>query len=357
MSEPKDPLAGVFSADWLMEQEFPPIEFVLPGIIPQGMSFLVASPKIGKSWFVLGVAVACASGGIALGALQVDPRPVLYLALEDGKQRLQSRLASIGVTEPPADLFFVVDAQIAHPLEVVRAFIAKHADAAPLVILDTLGKVMPPANQGESSYERDYRVAGVLKAAADSAPGSAVVVVHHTRKAGAEDFLDTLSGTQGLAGAANTILAIKRERNSPTATLHVTSRDTAEGEYQMRLEDDGRWQLDGDSLADAARNAQTSRQTAGLGDRSADIVRKLDEYPEGISPRDLAIAMGMDADQTRVYLQRLNAANRVQKLARGKYAPLYIPPVSSVSSVTETDSDERNKATEETGTQPERSTE
>ncbi|ALD13132.1 AAA family ATPase [Clavibacter capsici] len=330
-----DPLTSAFSAQWLMDQTFPPLEYVIPGIIPQGLSLLVASPKIGKSWFVLGVAVACASGGTALGTLTVDRRPVLYLALEDGKKRLQSRLRSLGVTEPPEGLDFIIETQ--NVLASAHAFMERHREANPLVILDTLGKVMPSANSGETSYERDYRIAGLLKAAADSVPGGSVVVVHHTRKADSTDFLDSVSGTQGLAGAADSILAITRERNTPTATLRVTSRDAAEGEYQMRLDDAGRWTLDGDDLTTAARSAQTTRATANLNDRSAEIVTKLQDHPEGIKARDLALLVNIGPEQIATYLSRLARANRIQQLARGLYGPLPIPPVTCVESVTSPD--------------------
>lgn len=67
-------------------------------------------------------------------------------------------------------------------------------------MLDTLGKVMPEARVGESAYQRDYRIGGRLKRIADEWPGLAVVVVHHDRKAAAEDFVDSVSGTNGLAG-------------------------------------------------------------------------------------------------------------------------------------------------------------
>ena len=49
------------------------------------------APKKGKSWLVGNVGLAVASGGLALGAIRVIQRPVLYLALEDGHKRLQNR--------------------------------------------------------------------------------------------------------------------------------------------------------------------------------------------------------------------------------------------------------------------------
>jgi RecA-family ATPase len=89
--ESDDVLAGMFNGAWLDTQEFPPLEYAVPGIIPEGFGLLVSPPKAGKSWLVCGIGLACATGGLALGRIHVEKRPVLYLALEDGQRRLQSR--------------------------------------------------------------------------------------------------------------------------------------------------------------------------------------------------------------------------------------------------------------------------
>ena len=47
------------------------------------------------------------------------------------------------------------------------------------------------------------------------------VIVHHTRKAGATDFLDEVSCTQGVAGAADTVLVLKRTRGKADAVLQL----------------------------------------------------------------------------------------------------------------------------------------
>ena len=64
-------LAGLRSGSWLDAQVFPPLRYAVPGLIPEGLSLLVGAPKIGKSWLELAISIAVASGGYALGHIQV----------------------------------------------------------------------------------------------------------------------------------------------------------------------------------------------------------------------------------------------------------------------------------------------
>jgi hypothetical protein len=64
-----------------------------------------------------------------------------------------------------------------------------------------------------------------------------LLVNHHDRKAAADDFVDTVSGTHGLAGAADTVIVLTRSRNETSGLLKVTSRDVPEGEYALMLTD------------------------------------------------------------------------------------------------------------------------
>ena len=317
-----------FNAQWLMQQVFPPTAYVVPGIIPEGMTLLVAAPKIGKSWMVLGLGVELSNGGKAFGAIPVgNPRPVLYLALEDGQRRLQDRLVRLNPSEVSPQLEFMTDVPQGQVIATIRDFMNRYAGLDPVCILDTLGKVMPPAGNG-SQYGHDYTVLSALKATSDAVPGSSLVIVHHTRKMDGGDFLDAVSGTQGIAGAADTVLVLKRDRHNDRASLQVTSRDAAQGEYSLTLTNTGAWQLDGGSLAEASAAAQTARATAGVGDRMADVIEAVARYPEGITPKDLRVLL-TDISNIDEYLRRAYEANRIQKLSRGLYAP--VRSVSSVS--------------------------
>jgi hypothetical protein len=72
-------------------EQFDPLEFAVDGLVPEGLGILVGPPKLGKSWLVGDIGLSVAGGGIALNTIRATKRPVLYLALEDGKRRLQSR--------------------------------------------------------------------------------------------------------------------------------------------------------------------------------------------------------------------------------------------------------------------------
>lgn len=323
----------VQTGDSLDAKQFPPMRWALPGVIPEGMGLFTGAPKVGKSWASLDIALAVAAGGHALGNIATGgPRPVLLLALEDGERRLQGRCRSLlGDGQPiPERLHYITTARPEDILPLIDAWLDQYGHQDPLIVLDTLGKVMPPAMPGEGAYSRDYRIGGALKQRADDYPGTALLVVHHVRKMASEDWMNSTSGTNGLNGAADFTINLHRERNSEAGTLRVTGRDVPEAEYAVTVAE-GRWKLDGDTLEAAAQAAQQERVTAGLGDSSADVVRLVGQHPDGIGPTAVGLALGMEANQAGVYLRRLADAGRIDHTGRGKYAPQ--PTVETVETV------------------------
>lgn len=327
--DPIEQLLGLIkSGDWLDAQEFPAVKWAVPGLIPQGFGLLTGTPKVGKSWAILNMALAVASGGVAINRIAVGPaRPVFYLALEDGDARIQYRCRKLlsGARIPP--LFHEVTTGITPSIVIplIEAWLDKHGTEQPLVILDTLGKVMPAQLSGESAYQRDYRVGGVLKAVADRHPGSTLLVVHHTRKGMAADWMDSTSGTNGLNGSADFTLNLHRERKETRGLARVTGRDVTEGEYAVEFID-GRWSLDGEDLAEASERAAQVKATAGLGDRSTEIVAYVGRQVAPVRCKDVEAAL--DLPDARRYLARLHEAGRLSKVGRGLYTAVPTIPMS-----------------------------
>ena len=87
------------------------------------------------------------------------------------------------------------------------------------------------------SYGSDYEDAGALKALADR-NSICLLVIHHLRKMADDDPFNRLSGTNGLAGAADGALILMRsKRQDGTATLYATGRDIENVEEELAFAD------------------------------------------------------------------------------------------------------------------------
>jgi AAA domain/Transcriptional regulator, AbiEi antitoxin len=311
---------------WLDGQRFDPLAYNVPGLMPAGFGIIAAPPKAGKSLLILDWLLAAATGGQALGRLRVGPaRDVLYLALEDGDRRLQGRCRQLlADREPiPDRLRYILTVPPGQVLAVLNDALERYPETR-LVVLDTLGRIMPMPFQGETTYQRDYRVGIALKRVADERPGLTIVVIHHTRKAVADDFIDSISGTHGLAGAADTIIMLSRGRGRREGTLRVTGRDVVEADYAV-IFSGGAWSLDGATLDEARANVRRRAETGSLGGRSAEIIEFTREHAEGVTNAQVRAKFGKDAD---TYLKRLHESGRLAKPKRGLYV---VSEVSEVS--------------------------
>ena len=88
---------GPFSAHELKGRDFAPLQFVVDGLIPLGLTVLAGAPKVGKSWLSLDIALSVARGNAVPdeNAHRCAKGAVLYLALEDNDRRLRGRLEQL----------------------------------------------------------------------------------------------------------------------------------------------------------------------------------------------------------------------------------------------------------------------
>jgi RecA-family ATPase len=68
----KAPKPETVTATDLMAAELPPVRWGVRAVLPEGVTLLAGKPKLGKSWLALGLCVAVAAGGVALGTRQVE---------------------------------------------------------------------------------------------------------------------------------------------------------------------------------------------------------------------------------------------------------------------------------------------
>jgi RecA-family ATPase len=134
-----------------------------------------------------------------------------------------------------------------------------------LIIIDVLNRIRPGSEAERGVYDYDVRsLEGLQGLAAEFSV--AIIVVHHTRKAEAEDPFDCLSGSTGLPGTADSTFVLARD--SQGVTLYGRGRDIEEVERALSFDKlTGQWLILGEAATCAAlANAEpssTSSTSAG----------------------------------------------------------------------------------------------
>lgn len=309
-------------ADDLMSHTFPPPKWAVRGLLSEGLNIVIGAPKIGKSWFALCVAIAVALGGRALGSISCDSGPVLYLALEDTGRRLQDRLRKVLAGQAaPSHLAFATEWPTLNQggADQLRRWLEVNPGAR-LVIIDTLQKIRGAAVVRGNAYAEDYTALGLLKQIADEY-SVCMVVLHHDRKADAEDFVGRVSGTNGIVGAADALLAISRLRSSAEAVLEITGRDVEEAKYALRFSPEaGSWTL-----------LDVPPEELGLTEERRRLLTVLRDQP-GLGPGELAGRLGIEHNNAKQLVRRMWKDQQIDTDGHGHYfLPGGVTPVTAVT--------------------------
>lgn len=208
---------------------------IIDNFLYVGTYLFAGAPKIGKSFFMAQLAYHV-SMGIPMWEYPVHQGTVLYLALEDTYARLQNRMSRMFGTDNNDNLHFATKANnLSDDLDKqLESFISEHGDTK-LIIIDTLQKIREAAGENYS-YGNDYDLVARLKRFTDKY-SIALILVHHTRKQSADDCFDTISGTNGLLGAADgAFLLQKDKRTDNKATLDVAGRDQQDQRLKLMFD-------------------------------------------------------------------------------------------------------------------------
>jgi len=303
-SKDSDGFVG-YDANDLLTQDYPEPEYIVPRILPVGLTVLAGDPKVGKSWLALDMAVNVALGGQLLGKVDVEKGRVLYLALEDTPNRLKDRMSKIIDDKqiPPNVLQF-------HTLWPVNGVVQLEAEIAAmsglrLCIIDTLGRFRSASKANSDLYGKDYSDIAGLKAIADKF-GIAVVVVHHLRKSQDSDPYKMISGTQGIAGAADTNWVMEKTSGKATVNLHIRGRDIEDTLLSMEFKD-FRWNIVGSfEVPPDARELK--------------IIKLIET--EAKKPKEVAAILGEDTASVSKVLQRMVEKGLIMKPGYGLYLSL-----------------------------------
>lgn len=215
------------SAKELQHKVFNPQRQIVQGLILEGLTLLAGKPKTKKSWLALNIAIAVARGSIALGNRKTTRGEVLYLDLESNQRRMQRRLETIlGERAWPESLHIIEQARSIDTglIDQLEEWMIDHPDTI-FIIADVFQEIKPTAKKGAQIYDEDRAAVKPLRDFANRR-NVAVLLVHHTRKAGADDIFDEISGSTGLTGGVdNSIILCRDKDRKDGGLLHVRGRD------------------------------------------------------------------------------------------------------------------------------------
>lgn len=291
------PLAVESFAD-LVARDFPPQRFLVADLIPAGQLVMLGGRgKVGKSWLVLQLIAAIDRGEQFLGRATRRGR-TLYLALEDGRRRLNQRPRLMNWRPTTdVDISFRVDTfDAGQGLAHIRQAIA--AGGYDLVVIDTLVKTLSAAADENNNTEMGAICNELADMAHDS--GACILIVHHTTKAAVENPFDALRGASAIRNAYDVGMMLVRKHGAEEATVYTEARDFDTGDMTIRQASNGRgWEYLGDASVGVAIQA---------GRVGADLLKT---HGDGLTANELAEASGKTIQAIRASMKTAEKYNHV----------------------------------------------
>jgi AAA domain len=271
---------GITGAD-LDKKEFPPLKWIVPGLLPEGLVLLAGRIKLGKSWLAMDLSSSVSFGGYALGNIKCEEGDVLHLALEDNEPRLKARQRMLLGDRPKPER---VEYLISFPrldeggIDELEAWIA-NSPKPRLIIIDTIKMVRRQQRFNESIYDYDYSSVELLRDLANK-HSIGIVSIHHLNKRNdSEDPFDLVSGSNGLSACADATFILNRDGQG--TTLYGRGRDIEEFEKAVQFDrTTGLWRLLG-SVEDVRRS-----------DERTNVLDALANINAPASPTEIAGATG-----------------------------------------------------------------
>ena len=202
-------------------------EMIVEDMIPQGLTILAGPAKSCKSWLVLDLAIAVASGEPILSKETIGC-DVLYFSLEDTNARLQRRLHAMEVDDPPETLHLATSCP--NLGEELMQSLSKSLNTNQnirLVIIDTLQMIRKGDGNRSSAnqYGKDTDDLSLLKQFADERHIAIIIVHHVTKRIDPTDPVNDIRGSTGMSATPDAILILRKDRLQKNGELLSISRD------------------------------------------------------------------------------------------------------------------------------------
>lgn len=301
-----------------------PLAWIVEGLfLEAGAGILGGAPKSCKSFFALDLCVAIASGTSCAGRFQVlSPGPVVVLCAEDPHAVISSRLTALSrarnrsLQELPIEIIVEPAVRLPEGLERLEATLA--AFTPRLLLLDPLIR-LHRADENSAS-EMSVILDGLRKLARSSK--TAILLVHHARKAAAGNSGAGLRGSSDLHAFGDTNLYLRKLSQESVLELKVEHRAAAAPapvRVKLRVDDQAEPSARFE-VVDAARADDPA---------TCRILEMLAKSQAPLSSAALREKLGVRNQTVAEALKLLQADGRIQRAGRDGWsvagAPIPIP--------------------------------
>lgn len=313
----------------MLERTYPAPQWLIKGIIPEGLTFFAGSPKSSKTYLAYQLALDVMRAQVEhrqwLGQYDIAlPGPVVYLSLEDDEADSRMRVAELAadMVHVPRNQFLFVngmdlprfDEGLVQGIE--HDIIARYKPA--LIVIDPISYLYTPSKRNGDQFTEVRQMLLPLRWLGKTYH-CAIVGLDHRRKKSSEDvdIFETLHGSQAKIAVADSLLLIQRD--GVDITVGVRGRRGVEQSISLALlfADDGtaRWQWKGSSEGVGQEN---------YGEMRRKVLEVMEATRTQFTVEELVFGLGLPdtkpiRDQLKKILYRSVESGELVKTARGKF--------------------------------------
>lgn len=314
----------------MLDRTYPVPRWLVPKLIPEGLTFLVGSPKSSKTYLAYSLALSLAyeaqRGGRWLEYYAItNPGPVVYISLEDDEADSRLRITELApwMTTIPRDRFLFVHGFTLPRfdeglVDVLREEVLERYHPA-LVVLDPISYLYAPVKKSGDQFSEVKDMLLPLRWLGKEYHCSLMGVDHRRKKSADDvDIFETLYGSQAKIAVADALLLLVRDDKE--VTIHARVRKGGDQTITLGFEfaEDGSahwlWKGGVDGLV----------QEGKYGNMRMNVLNVLSGIRTPMSITDLLVAMELpDSRAMRQSLAqilfRAQKSGDVQKTTRGQY--------------------------------------
>jgi len=306
---------GLVDGIHLMEQEYPPVSWLVDEIVPVGLGILGGRPKIGKSWLALQLARSVVTGRPFLGK-ETKPGKTLYLALEDPMRRLDERMKKQQWPTDPGirrDFLAIVMGTYTSATNALGMLGVEYLgniiemEKPALVVVDTFSQITR-ADQIEHAQMME-----VLQPLQETAhrENTAIVLVDHLRKSKLSqdelDIVEEILGSTAKAAAVDTTWGLFKFRGNDVLRFSIKGKEVLLQDIFLEFDAlSGSWVV-----------------YEGLTEEMSVVYDVIAKAEAKLSTTEIADILKMNRGSVHRSLQRLVKEGKVTKTGNGRHGTLY----------------------------------